>query len=137
MLEADWDPARTAFLAEPLDVELPGGALDGEARIVENGDDRLVVATTADRPALLVLAENWYPGWVATVDGVETPLVRVNHTFQGVVVDAGEHTVEAVFRPRSLYRGLTIYLICMALLVGYGSWISWRSLRPAPSAVRS
>ncbi len=137
MLEADWDPARTAFLAEPLDVELPGGALDGEARIVENGDDRLVVETTADRPALLVLAENWYPGWVATVDGVETPLVRVNHTFQGVVVDAGEHTVEAVFRPRSLYRGLTIYLICMALLVGYGSWISWRSLRPAPSAVRS
>jgi hypothetical protein len=135
MLEADWDPARTAFLAEPLDVALSAGPLEGEARVIESGDDRLVVETSADRPALLVLAENWYPGWVATVDGIEAPLVRVNHTFQGVVVDAGEHTIETVFRPRSLYLGLTIYLICMALLVGYGSWFTWRSFRPAPSAV--
>ena len=129
MLEADWDPARTAFLAEPLGQPLAGGPLAGEARIAGYGDDRLVVETTADRPALLVIAENWYPGWEATVDGVQTPVVRVNHTFQGVVVGAGPHTVKTEFRPTALYTGLTVYLICLVVLAVYGGWIAWRAVR--------
>jgi hypothetical protein len=135
MLEAEWDPAQTAFLAEPLAHRLAGGPLNGEARIDELGDDRLVVSTSSDRQALLVIAENWYPGWVATVDGIETPVVRVNHTFQGVVVEAGEHTVVTEFRPDSLYTGLAIYLVCLALLLAYGGWVGWRSLKsPHPPA---
>ena len=129
MLEAEWNPAQTAFLAEPLAQPLARGSLNGEARIDELGDDRLVVSTSSDREALLVIAENWYPGWVATVDGVETPVVRVNHTFQGVVVGAGEHRVETEFRPASLYTGFAIYAFCLALLLAYGAWLGWRSLR--------
>ena len=32
----------------------------------------------ADGDGLLVLSEVWYPGWRATVNGVETPVLNVN-----------------------------------------------------------
>ncbi|HEU0300559.1 MAG TPA: YfhO family protein, partial [Longimicrobium sp.] len=99
--------------------------------------------TTASRPALMVLSDNWYKDWHATVDGREVPIHRTNHTFRGVVVPQGEHTVEFTFRPAQLRTGFTLYLAGFALLAAYGLWLLLRSRRrrngdgepaPAPAA---
>ena len=49
-------------------------------------------------PAVVSIAESWYPHWQATVDGQQAPLLRVNYAFQGVWVAEGAHRV--VFRYR-------------------------------------
>ena len=72
--------------------------------------DRVTVQATASRPALMVLADNYYTGWKATVDGRETPIIRTNHTLRGVVVPAGTHAVEFTFHPDDLYTGFYLYL---------------------------
>ncbi|HEY8484890.1 MAG TPA: YfhO family protein [Longimicrobiales bacterium] len=113
-----FDPSRMAVVngrVEPL----PDTPLEGSAEIVEHTPDRVVVRTRANRPALLVLADNYYEGWKATVDGQEVPVLRTNHTFRGVVVGEGEHTIRFEFQPSSLYTGLRIYLAGLALLAGY------------------
>lgn len=138
MLEPGWEPLRTAFVYDALPAGLGTGALQGDAAVTSYEQDRIVVRATASRPALLVLADNYYEGWDATVDGADTPILRVNHTFRGVVVPAGEHEVVFTFRPAGLMAGLWIYLAVLAALAAYGAWaawIAWREPRgePAPA----
>lgn len=116
----DFDVARTAviYTDEPLD--LPSTALQGSAEVVERTPDRVVVQTTADREALLVLTDNFFEGWTATVNAQERPIVRANHAFRGVVVGEGESEVVFEFRPGDLFLGFYIYLVGLAVLTGYG-----------------
>lgn len=69
---------------------------------------RHVVAVTTPAPAYLVLAEVWYPGWQATLDGQPTPIYRANTAFRAVYVPAGEHTLEFVYRPTTVTLGLAL-----------------------------
>ena len=56
--------------------------------------------TVCDR--LLVFTDSWAPGWSATIDGVPTPVLRVNNAIRGVMVPAGEHSLVWHYRPRFL-----------------------------------
>ncbi|MEJ2502951.1 MAG: YfhO family protein [Gemmatimonadota bacterium] len=106
-----FDPSTTALVYQALPDPPPAGPLEGEARILEHAPDRVRIEAEASRRALLVLADNHYDGWEATVDGQPAPVHRVNHTFRGVVVPAGTHEVVFEFRPEGVYAGLTISLL--------------------------
>ncbi len=115
--DSTFDPARTAVLAEPLGTPLPESPLEGAARVIEHHPDRVRITTEASRRALLVLADNYYPGWKATVDGAEVPVHLVDHTFRGVVVPEGDHEVDFVFHPSALYTGVVVTLVSAFLLL--------------------
>lgn len=136
LLAGEWDPARTAVVEAPGELPLPAAPLRGGAQVTEYEPDRVVVRTEANRPAYLVLADNFYPGWRATIDGAETPVYRTNHTFRGLVVPAGAHRVEFTFHPDDLYTGLWIHLASLALLAGYGVLLLIRRRR-GPVALES
>lgn len=123
-----FDPRAVAVVTGAAPT-LPAGPLTGGAEIVERSPDRVVVSTRADRDAFLVLADNYYEGWRAEVDGKETPVLLTNHTFRGVVVPAGEHTVVFEFRPRELFRGFWIYAVGFGALALYGVWLLARRRR--------
>jgi hypothetical protein len=119
-MESAWDPRQVAFVADTAKVNAGTGPLQGDARVTKHGPDEVEIAATASRPALMVLADNWYPGWVARVDGKETPIWRTNHTFRGIVVPAGQHTVRFTFEPADLYHGLWISIATAIVLVAIG-----------------
>jgi hypothetical protein len=124
-----FDPRTTAVVNASSPVVLPQGELQGSATLRTYSPDRVEVATRANREALLVLADNYYEGWTARVDGTVRPIVRTNHTFRGVVVPAGSHTVEFTFHPGALYTGLYVYLACLGLLAVAGAVLLVGSLR--------
>jgi hypothetical protein len=138
MTSVDWDPLQTAFVETAPGTQLPSGAGAGSAEVVAYEPDRVVVRTRADGPALLVLADNYYPGWQATVGGAAAEVMRTNHTFRGVVVPAGEQTVEFLFRPQPLYTGFYLYLGGWLTLLLYAGFLAARRRRggvePAPAA---
>jgi hypothetical protein len=82
------------------------------------------VRVAATGPGLLVLTDSWYPGWRATVDGVETAIVRADATFRGVVVGEGDHDVVFRYRPTWLPWSTALAGIGLALLV-------WRTIQGA------
>ena len=41
----------------------------------------------------MAFTQSYYPGWTASIDGVEAPLIHLNCLFMGVQVPAGEHLV--------------------------------------------
>ena len=68
--------------------------------------------------ALLVFSDSYYPGWVARVDGRETPIYRANITQRAVVVPAGEHRVLFQFRPTSVRLGFWVSLGALVVFLG-------------------
>jgi hypothetical protein len=115
--EPGFDVSRTAVVQADADPGLPTGPLQGTAEVVSHEPDRVVIRTTADRRALLVLSDNYLHGWTARVNGVDSPILVTNHAFRGVVVDEGESEVVFEYRPAELYTGFYIYLFGMALLL--------------------
>jgi hypothetical protein len=139
MQDSAWNPLTTAFVESAQPLAVGQGPLQGNAQVSRHDPDRVTVRTTASRPALLVLADNWYKDWHATVDGRHADILRTNHTFRGVVVPQGTHTVEFHFQSRELYNGLHVYLGAWALLALYGVYLLVRGRRrrdaePEPAA---
>ncbi|HEX5724564.1 MAG TPA: YfhO family protein [Longimicrobiaceae bacterium] len=132
----EWDPRRTAVVEARAPLALPGGPLEGSAQVTAYEPDRVVVRARASRPALLVLADNMYDGWQATVDGRAAEIHRTNHTFRGVVVPAGEHTVEFRFEVPDVRAGFLVYLGGFVLLALYGAFllVGWLRGRRAAGA---
>jgi hypothetical protein len=127
-----FDPSRTAVVDRRLSAPLTGpDRVPGTAAVELYEPDRVVVRTDAETDALLVLADNYYDGWEATIDGARAPVVRANHAFRGVRVPAGQHTVEFSFRPPDVYAGLgiTSASVLLALVALTGGWIRDRRRR--------
>jgi hypothetical protein len=71
---------------------------------------RIVMTLSAPAPsgAALVVSENYYPGWVATVDGTPVTPERANLTLIGVPLPAGAKSVELTFTSAAYSTGRTI-----------------------------
>jgi hypothetical protein len=77
------------------------------------------------QPALLVVADSYYPGWQARVDGVAVPVSPANVAQCAVPVPAGRHQVEMFFRPREFVQGALVSgfsLLLAALIVVRWRW---------------
>ncbi len=69
-----------------------------------------------------MLLDRWYPGWRATVNGVDVPILRANGVFRAVEIPGGEADVEFRFAPRSLRIGgvlSALGLAGFAFLLGF------------------
>ena len=123
-------------LAERAMVEAPVPGLTDAAQAapaapaqVTTVTEQTSVTATVDtaKPGLLVLADPWYPGWRATVDGHGTPVLRVDHAVRGVVVPAGRHTVVFTYQDRPTQAGA---LLALAGLAGLATvWLFGRLRR--------
>jgi len=70
------------------------------------GPGRWRIRANGAQPALVVVAEAWFPGWEARVDGKRAPVVEADGGFIGVPVDAGPHVVTLEYhRPAAAVAG--------------------------------
>ncbi len=91
--------------------------LADEINLTQDRGERIRIKVSLSRAGLLVLADQYYPGWVATVDGTVVDVLAVNLINRGVLVPAGEHLVELRYRPGSLRWGLIACVVGIAALV--------------------
>lgn len=91
--------------------------VDDRAEVVSYAPERVEVRTSAAKDSLLVLADAWYPGWHATVDGAETAIVPTNVLFRGVAVPEGEHTVIFTWQSEPFTQGLWLAATGIVLLI--------------------
>lgn len=66
---------------------------------------------------LLLVSDNWYPGWGAQVDGASAPILKADTTIRAVVVEKGKHTVTMKYRPASVMVGFLMLLCGVAATV--------------------
>jgi hypothetical protein len=113
---ADFRPAEWAIVEGPVDGIEPAGGAPESVEVVSYQPTRLELRTHAAGAALLVVADSYYPGWEARVDGRPAPLYAADVGFRGVPVSAGDHRVEMRFVPRILIRSAMLSLVALVAL---------------------
>ncbi|MBI3932200.1 MAG: YfhO family protein [Acidobacteria bacterium] len=134
LLDPTFDPAREVILPSGRS-QPPPASFRGAVRLLALKPDRVTLEADLESDGLVVLADAFDPGWRASVDGRDVPLLRANLAFRAVAVSAGRHVVEMAYRPRSVAAGL---LLSAAAIVG-GATLLLRPTRarPRPSGTDS
>ncbi len=114
------------FDAPPWDLE-PTTAV-GSVEITESRAGRVSIRTKDTPRGWLVLADAWYPGWRATVDGQVAKIVVADHALRAVALEAGEHRIEFEYAPTSLRWGGLLSALALLLTIVF----SWRRSSPRP-----
>jgi hypothetical protein len=78
--------------------------------------DVAMTVPASSRGGLVVLTDQWYPGWTATVDGRDAPILRVDTALRGVAVGPGSHTIEYRYAPRWPLTGLCVTALTAAVI---------------------
>jgi hypothetical protein len=111
MQKADWDPRSLAFLTKPKSGESSAEFLTivcytqgqkpptplGAVRVSRFATSQVELEVEANMPRWVVLAQNHYPSWQATVNGEKTVIRKANHAFQAIPVPAGQSTVHLTY----------------------------------------
>jgi Bacterial membrane protein YfhO len=88
----------------------------------EPGSVMLTLNAPAPEGSALVVSENYYPGWKATVDGREATLSRADYTLIGVALPTGARTVQLSFDSSPYHMGKAITLVALALSAAW--WLA-------------
>jgi uncharacterized membrane protein YfhO len=97
----------------------PAAAQTGESVTTESyADDSQSYLVEAATPGLLFVADAWYPGWLAKVDGKPAEILRTNLLYRGVALEPGRHEVTFEYAPRSWRMGLIVSGAAALLLLG-------------------
>jgi len=73
----------------------------------------VILKTNLTQRGYLVLTDTFFPGWIAQIDGQDTPIYRANGNFRAVVVPRGEHTVRFKYSPISFRVGSVLSLLAV------------------------
>ncbi|MBV8517381.1 MAG: YfhO family protein [Acidobacteria bacterium] len=94
--------------------ERPNGPGRVTTRVPHAGELR--IQAVMQRAGWIVVSETAWSGWRATIDGRRAQLRYANHTFLGVYVPAGTHSVRLAYWPRAFVIGAWISGITIAML---------------------
>ncbi len=145
MAEPTFDRADVAIVAGPLPTDqpltTPPSAGTDMVGIVGYAPESVDLATRSPTASVLVLADQAFPGWSATIDDHSTPILTVDHALRGVYLSAGAHRVRFTYTPLSFAvgTGMTgIALICIVVLLLDPRRVhKTRAEWPAPSATEA
>ena len=111
------DPRSAVVLPDGLAPRPPGRAAANETiEITAYAPERVALIADVASPAVLVLADAFYPGWQATVDGMPAPILRANLMFRGLALAPGRHEIMFTYKPTIWRLGVVISLAAVMIL---------------------
>ena len=87
------------------------------ASLAEDRPERVVTQLTSDSAGLLVLADLFYPGWTAEVDGHPWEMLRADGVFRAVALPAGSHRVAFRYQPLSFKVGVALSVAALVAIL--------------------
>jgi hypothetical protein len=126
-----FDSSANVAASQAVQTLPPPLAITTSVRHYEPGKVSIDLSAPAPQGASLVVSENYYPGWKATVDGKPAPVGRANYTLIGVELPVGARSIELNFTSPTYQQGKLITWIAIVvglLMLGAGLWRDRRSL---------
>ena len=89
------------------------------ARVTAWATGKMSIALDPPPPdsSYVLVSENWYVDWRATVDGRPAPVLRGDHALITVPVPPGARTVELRYHSRTFARGKLIAFVTLAVVL--------------------
>jgi hypothetical protein len=118
--ESSFDPTTAVLVTEDapfFHAAYPVGLpFARRADITSISTNELALRVETSEPAVLVVSQTYYPGWHATVDGVETPVLPVDLALTGIPILTGTHEVQLVFKPFTFRAGMFVTVLSALIL---------------------
>jgi hypothetical protein len=80
-----------------------------------NKPNEIALNLMTEKPAFLVLLNNYYKGWRVFLDEKETQIIKTNYTFQGVFIPEGKHSLVFKYEPFSFKVGKLFSIIFISI----------------------
>jgi hypothetical protein len=105
----NFNPKDTAILEESYKAnKLVANPVKDSANFIKlkyNDNDIVAYESSSKNTEFAVFSEVYYDaGWVATIDGKESPIIRTNYVLRALQVPAGKHQIVFEFKPASFYN---------------------------------
>jgi hypothetical protein len=97
----------------------------------EAGRASIKLDAPAPKGSALIVSENYFPGWSATVDGKDAMTARADFTLIGVPLAEGARNIELTFVDPAYRKGKVVTLIALVLtllMIGAGVYQERRSV---------
>ncbi|MFN0180714.1 MAG: hypothetical protein ACKVZ0_18080 [Gemmatimonadales bacterium] len=101
-------PDTSAVTPEPLTAVPPRSPLSAAVTSWRPGRLTVDLDGSPSGNEYLIVAENWYPDWHASVDGKAVPIIRANNALLSVVLPAGGRQVAFDFESEAYRRGQAV-----------------------------
>lgn len=113
----NFNPWEAVILEEEIDYTDTNAW--GTAEIVDYAPERVHIKAGLNEYGLLVLSDQYYPGWRVYVDGVEQKIHRAYYILRAVKLDAGTHDVVFEYDPMSYKIGLWVTIASVFCILLY------------------
>lgn len=143
LLDSRFDPDLEVLLYDAPEAGYPTAdgvaspPAAGRATVTRESSREVLIEADAPANSFLLLADTYYPGWTAHVDGAPAPIYRANHSVRAIHLPQGRHEVRFTYEPPGFVRGLQVTVLGLSALfvwVGAAVWVDRRARR-TPAAV--
>ena len=119
LADPGFDPRSSVAIKGNAAFSPPAAATAGEhVAVIAYEAERIVLQAQVSSPGYLVVADAYYPGWQATVDGRPATIQQANLMFRAIRLEPGAHEVRLSYRPAGWLPGLAISLGTLICMVG-------------------
>jgi len=139
VLDPRFDPGTAALFdtsaaVNAVEVKQLPAPLEVRAKVTRYDPGHIAVQLDAPAPAgaALMVSENYYPGWEATVDGKPAAIGRADYTLIGVELPAGARNIELTYGSATYERGRAITLVAALIsILALAAGVALERRRPA------
>jgi hypothetical protein len=109
--------------------QAPPQLAPGKVLGIERAAEKIRIEAEAQGDGLLVVADAFWDGWQATLDGRPVPILLADGLVRAVPWPSGRHLLEMRYRPAELRVGAAVSAAAALLLAGCTLWSRRRSRR--------
>jgi len=117
LFKDEFKPDKKVFLKKEPQIKIEGKLENKNAKIIEDKGSTLSLLVNIDQNAILVISDNYYPGWKAFIDNKETEIFQANYNFRAIIIPKGNHVVKFIYQPSSVRLGLLLSFFSIATLL--------------------
>lgn len=125
-LNSKIDFTKTVILEKPINISQTG---TGIVELISDNPLKKVMRVETDKPGVLFIAENYFPGWKAYINGSDSEILRANYTFMALVVPSGKSEIDLIYQPKSFSLGARISGISFLGLLVMGIYLLWKNYK--------
>lgn len=125
LFSKDFNPSEKIILEEDPNIKLAQNKkLESKIDVLLNKPDTIILKVASNQRAILLINDNYYPGWKAFTDSqenfennVETKIYRANYTFRAVLVSEGDSFIKLTYKPLSFKLGMVLSISGTLILI--------------------
>jgi len=109
---------KKVILEQPLEISSSSDSMTtGIARVVTYSLNKITVDVTTEKPAVLMLSENYFPNWLVKINGVVNKTIPVDYFLRGCVVPTGNSQVEFFYQEKHFSVLFIVSLLTILLSI--------------------